>query len=750
MTRFRHSRFISIALVIAIISALVIPFGSVTAFASSEEDFQYVSYSGSAYIQKYLGNDENVVIPSTLNGNTVTTIDDNAFKDCESVKSVTIPATVTRIDSSAFEGCINLETVSIPNSVTYLGGRAFYGCESLTTVTVPSSVTYIGPEPFSRCTLLEEIKVDSGSKGYTSADGVLMDIGKTRVINFPAAKDCEVYTVPTTVTGINKSAFAGCTNLTEIILPPKTALYIYEYAFDGCSSLESINLPSNTMSIYNYAFDGCTSLKEFTVDPNNGNFTAVDGVLFNKAKTKIVRYPCAKTDESYSIPKTVTYVEYGGFADCVNLKSVKAHSSFYSFRDETFRGCTGLTSITLPASMTSVGSRTFEGCTSLESISISSANIYYSAKDGVLFDKNKTMIHYYPQGKSDASYTIPNTVKTIDKRAFYGADNLTKLVIPNSVQAIREDAFIGCDNLTIYAKSESYAYKYATDNGLNAVINDIVASVEHDIVGTKITFRITTYPGDYNRIKLTTPDNLKGSLAVANTYTVNEDGNYVWTIKTVAPKSATEYAFDFRSSETGKYLQDYSYYEAEIISDIKSVSYEKLGSKTVFTVTTSAGDFDRVKMALSDNPTGYIAYTNDYTVNEDGDFVWQITANTPSGEQEYAFDVRSADTKVYSRKFVYCTVVPTIKSVSARRSGTILTVTVTTVPGDFDRVRCGPSTSTIGNLANANSYTVNYYGEYIWTFKLELPDKAIPLYLDVRNSNTGKFIKDYYVFNYTT
>lgn len=750
MTKFKHSRFLSIALVFAIISTLIIPFGSVTAFASNEDDYQYVSYAGSAYIQKYLGNDENVEIPSTLNGNTVTTIDDYAFRDSKSLKSVAIPATVTRIDSSAFEGCINLETVNIPNSVTYLGGKVFYGCESLETITIPASVTYIGPELLSWCTSLEEINVDSNSKGYISVDGVLMDIGKTRVMNFPAAKECEVYTVPSTVRNINKSAFAGCTKIKSIVLPPDTALYIYEYAFAGCTGLTSINLPSNTMSIYDFAFDGCTSLEEFTVDPNNANFTAVDGVLLNKAKTRLVRYPCAKTDEAYSIPKTVTYVDYGGFADCVNLTSVKIHSSFYYFRNEAFRGCTGLTSITLPASMTSVGSRTFEGCTALESISISSNNIYYSAKDGVLFDKSKTMIHYYPQGKTDESYTIPNTVKTIDTRAFYGAGHLTELVVPNSVQTIRENAFIGCDNLIIYAKSESYAYKYATDNGISAVINDIVVGVEHDIVNTKITFTITTYPGDYNRIKLTTPDNLKGSLAVANTYTVNEDGNYVWTIKTVAPKTTTEYAFDFRSTETGKYLQDYSYYEANVVSDIKSVSYEKLGSKTVFTVTTSAGDFDRVKMALGDNPTGYVAYTNDYTVNENGDFVWQITANTPNGEQEYAFDIRSSETGVYSRKFIYCTVVPTIKSVYARRSGTILTFTVTTVPGDFDRVRCGPNTSTTGNLANANSYYENYYGEYIWTFKLDIEDANTTLYLDVRNSNTGKFIKDYYVFNYTT
>lgn len=747
LTKFRYSKILCIILAIATIATLILPIGSFTTYAS-EGDYQYITYAGSAYIQKYLGNDENVEIPSTLGGNTVTTIDDYTFRDCVSVKSVVIPSTVTRIDSSAFEGCINLETVNIPNSVTYLGGKVFYGCQSLTTITIPASVTYIGPELTSWCTSLTEINVDSKSKGYASVDGVLMDIGKTRIMNFPAAKECEVYTVPTTVRNINKSAFSGCTGLKSIVLPPDTALYIYEYAFAGCTGLTSINLPSNIMSIYDYAFEGCTSLKEFTVDPKNANFTTVDGVLFNKAKTRLVRYPCAKEDTTYTIPKTVTYVDYGGFADCTNLSSVVIHKGFYYFRDEAFKGCTGLTSITLPSSITSVGSRTFEGCTALESITISTQNIYYSSKDGVLFDKEKTTIHYYPQGKTDTTYTIPNTVDLIDRRAFYGADNLTKLVIPNTVETIREDAFLGCDNLTIYAKSESYAYKYATNNGINAVFTDIIKSIDHKVENGKIIFTLVTYAGDYNRVKLTTPDNLGGSLAVASTYTVNEDGDFVWTIKTTKPMETTEYAFDFRSSVTGKYLKDYSNYNAEIVTNIKSISYERMNGKVIFTVVTSAGDFNRIKATLADDLKGYVAYSDTYVVNEDGDYVWTITAKATDDVQEYAFDLRSTETGKYIREYVFTTVHPTIREVYYREVSGVLYFTVYTNPGDFDRLRCGTGPSTVGNLVNANSYYENYSGEFVWSFSLEKPTETITLYLDVRNSDTGKFIKDYFVFDF--
>lgn len=746
MTKSRLSKILCVILAIATIATLILPSGSFTASAV-EADFQYVSFSGSAYIQKYLGSDENVVIPGTLGGNTVTNLNDRVFKDCTSVKTVTIPDTVKRIDTYAFEGCINLESVNIPSSVTYLGSKAFYRCESLKEIFIPSSVTYIGPEAFSYCYSLSAIEVDSNSKGYISVDGVLMDIGQTTLMQYPAGKTDESYTLPEKVWYIKQSAFAGCSYLESITLQDKVTS-LYDYAFADCTGLKTFTVSSNINSIGSYVFDGCTSLEKFEVVKENSAFIAVDGVLFNKSQNRLVRYPCAKEDSEYVIPKTVTYVDYGGFADCTNLSSVTIHKGFYYFRDESFRGCTGLTSIVLPSSITSVGSRTFEGCTALESITISTQNIYYSSKNGVLFDKEKTRIHYYPQGKTDSSYTIPDTVNLIDTRAFYGADNLTKLVIPNSVVTIRDGAFLDCDNLTIYAKSESYAYKYATDNGINVVSTDIIKSISHTVKNGKLIFTLVTYAGDYNRVKLTTPDNLSGSLAVASTYTVNEDGDYVWTVKTAKPKVTTGYTFDFRSSETGKYLKDYTNYTAEISSSIREVSYERTNGKVIFTVTTYAGDFNRIKVTLDDDLAGYVAYSDTYVVNENGDFVWTITAKATNSEQDYAFDLRSSETGRYIKEYVYAVVHPTIREVYYRETGGVLYFTVYTNPGNFDRLRCGVGPTTVGNLANANSFYENYSGEYVWSFKLEKPTETTTLYLDVRDSETGKFIKDYFIFDF--
>ncbi len=112
-----------------------------------------------------------------------------------------------------------------------------------------------------------------------------------------------------------------------------------------------------------------------------------------------------------------------------------------------FRDCTGLTSITIPNSVTSVYGA-FGGCTGLTSINVASDNNCYSSNNGVLFNKKKTELIGYPAGKSQTSYTIPNSVTSIGDGAFYGCTGLTSITIPNSVTSIGEDAFWGCTGLT--------------------------------------------------------------------------------------------------------------------------------------------------------------------------------------------------------------------------------------------------------------------------------------------------------------
>ena len=114
----------------------------------------------------------------------------------------------------------------------------------------------------------------------------------------------------------------------------------------------------------------------------------------------------------------------------------------------TFRFCTDLTSITIPDSVTSIGGSAFSDCANLTSIEVGAGNVNYTGVNGVLFNAEKTMLLTYPEGKTDANYTIPNSVTSIGKRAFFKCNSLTSITIPASVTSIDRYAFGLCNSLT--------------------------------------------------------------------------------------------------------------------------------------------------------------------------------------------------------------------------------------------------------------------------------------------------------------
>jgi len=112
-----------------------------------------------------------------------------------------------------------------------------------------------------------------------------------------------------------------------------------------------------------------------------------------------------------------------------------------------FSGCSSLTSIEIPSSVTSIGGAFF-ACVSLASIDVEGGNEYYSSENGVLFNKDKTTLMRYPQGKAGKYYFIPNSVTSIEGGAFYACRSLISIEIPNSVTSIGIMAFGICESLT--------------------------------------------------------------------------------------------------------------------------------------------------------------------------------------------------------------------------------------------------------------------------------------------------------------
>ena len=114
---------------------------------------------GTLKVTGYTGTPVDLEIPETINGKKVTQIDKEAFSNCSTLRSVTIPDSVTKIDVRAFMNCKKLESVKIPSGVTQIGAGAFAGCSALKSVNIPDSVTKIGNEAYSRCTSLKTVKI---------------------------------------------------------------------------------------------------------------------------------------------------------------------------------------------------------------------------------------------------------------------------------------------------------------------------------------------------------------------------------------------------------------------------------------------------------------------------------------------------------------------------------------------------------------------------------------------------------------
>ena len=160
---------------------------------------------------------------------------------------------------------------------------------------------------------------------------------------------------------------------------------------------------------------------------------------------------------SITIPNSVTNIGIYAFRECTSLKSVTIPNSVTSIDKWAFDGCTNLTSVSIPESVTSIGWSAFGACRSLIAIDVAVDNKNYASMNGVLFNKDKTELLYYPCNKNDDIYTIPDSVTNIAEQAFNGCTSLKSVTIPNGVMSIDNYAFVYCRNITNITIPESVA-----------------------------------------------------------------------------------------------------------------------------------------------------------------------------------------------------------------------------------------------------------------------------------------------------
>lgn len=328
--------------------------------------------------------------------------------------NVIISKGITEIGKASFNGANKITGVEIPDSVTLISDYAFQYCKSLTKIEIPGTVKKIGNwwgnvngQIFNGCSNLKEVILEEG------------------------------------IEEISGRAFDSCSKVKEWKLP-KSLKRIGPCAFRNIS-VEEFNIPENVESIA-ATFISSSNLSRINVDSNNKYFTSVDGILFDKDSTRLIKYPENRDGNSYEVPNTVKTIDANAFISCKNLQTIVIADSVEKIGDSAFDG-SKLKTINLGGGITNISNKPFYGAWNLTNINVITENDKYESENGILFNKGKTILIKYPPAIINGEvYEIPNTVVEIGPQSFYRSQ-IKNVIIPNSVKKIGSESFFACYNL---------------------------------------------------------------------------------------------------------------------------------------------------------------------------------------------------------------------------------------------------------------------------------------------------------------
>ncbi len=332
------------------------------------------------------------------------------------------------------------------------------------------------------------------------------------------------------IEGIESDVFWMCPNLTEIVIPD-TVIFIDEYTFDECPGLKNtvdgvvyiktkdnphfmiydiskwsitaLNIPSSTRFITEYALQllSLTDVAEINAAEDNPYYASVDGVLFNKNKTKLICYPACKSGTSYVVPESVTSLGDVAFMGCIELENITLSDNLIYIGDSAFYD-SGIKSITIPQNVDSLCGSAFSQCRELSEILVDEDNMYYAEFDGILYSKDKSVVVRFPQNHGATAFSIPDGALKIGDSAFAYCTKLTDVQIPQSVTVIEDYAFADCSGLT----------SFVLPNGVTAIgmsaFSDCTGIMEFVIPSGVLKIESYTFSGCQNLEKITIPDSV--------------------------------------------------------------------------------------------------------------------------------------------------------------------------------------------------------------------------------------------------
>ena len=326
------------------------------------------------------------------------------------ITELTIPSDITDINDFAFCGSSTITEINLHNNINSIGKNTFYGCYGLTSIEIPNSIKRICYDAFDYCNNLTKVYI-SDLEAWCNISFLSEYSFEYNPFNsWDLYIDGQLATeivIPNSVKNIN-CAFSKCKSITNIVLPDN-ATEIGENAFKSCINLSDIEIPESVISIGESAFESCASLK------------------------------------SIKLGNDISSIAYSTFSGCISLSEIDIPSSVTSIGSYAFYGCSDLKNINIPHGVEEIGNYAFTDCINLQAVNVPTENSNFSSQDGVLFNKDKTELIYYPLGKN-GGYIIPDGVTAICDYAF-SYSKLSDIVLPNSLRDIGEWAFGYCTNL---------------------------------------------------------------------------------------------------------------------------------------------------------------------------------------------------------------------------------------------------------------------------------------------------------------
>ena len=382
--------------------------------AQSFGDFDYELINGDAEVRitEYTGSGvSHVTVPDSIDGKLVTEIGANAFEFASNPRggtnngfdTISLPSNLKTIREQAFTAAI-LTAIVIPDSVTVIESGAFESCPNLASVTLSENLAEISADLFADCNSLLSIVIPESV--LTIGDGA-----------FSSCNALNSITLSSQLQTIGISAFDSCTSLSSIVLP-ETLTTIGNMAF-RTTGLVSVVIPAAVDSIGINAFGNCDALTGITVDAANLSYSSENGILFDKTKTLLMRYPPTKAGE-YVVPASVTDISDSAFSESVLLTEVTLPSAMNTIADNAFWSCTLLQTVKMPDTLTTLGQRAFGGCSSLKRMELPA---------GI----TKVPFNCFGACTGLEYLTIPEGVTSIEQFAFNLCTNLKRIVFPTTL-----------------------------------------------------------------------------------------------------------------------------------------------------------------------------------------------------------------------------------------------------------------------------------------------------------------------------